>query len=134
MDFLKQLLPGGQQQQNAADGAGLLADWQAYSGQPGGDVESGGSAAASGGTAGSQIAKKAEEVGSSITGLFRTGYTAVTDGLGNIQQSTTGSLENTWVSASLPALTHARRHQPPAPACKPPQPPQLTSATPALCV
>jgi hypothetical protein len=92
MDFFKQLLPGGQQQQQNETG-GLLADWQAYSGQPG-DVEAGGGAAAAGG-AGSQIAKTAEDVGNSITGLLRTGYTAVTDGLGNIQQSTTGSLENT---------------------------------------
>lgn len=127
MDFFKQLLPGGQQQQNEAGGAGLLADWNAYSGQPG-DVESG----AASGTAGSQIAKTAEEVGSSITGLFRTGYTAVTDGLGNIQQSTTGSLENTWVCKL--SSTHACRQQP---ACKlPPSmaPPQLTSAPAALCM
>lgn len=65
----------------------MLADWQAYSGQPG-DVESGGAST----KAGSQIAKTAEEVGSSITGLLRTGYTAVSDGLGTIQNT---SLENT---------------------------------------
>lgn len=89
MDFFKQLLPGQQQQQDQG-GAGLLADWQAYSGQPG-DVESGGAA----GGAGSSIAKTAEEVGSSITGFFKTGYTAVSDGLGNIQASTSSTLETT---------------------------------------
>jgi hypothetical protein len=89
MDFFKQLLPG--QQQQGQEQGGLLADWQAYSGQPGGDLESGGAAA----KAGSQIAKTAEDVGSSITGLLRTGYTAVSDGLGNIQSTTSTSLENT---------------------------------------
>ncbi len=91
MDFLSKLLPGqpqagGDQQQQ---GGGLLADWQAYSG----DVESGGAPAArSPNTAGGQLAKTAEEVGSSITGFLRSGYTAVSDGIGNIQ---TPSLENT---------------------------------------
>lgn len=80
MDFFKQLLPGQQQQSQQQGDAGLLADWQAYSGQPG-DVESGGTAA----KAGSQIARTAEEVGSSITGFLRSGYTAVSDGLGNVQ-------------------------------------------------
>lgn len=91
MDLFKQfqqLLPGQQQAGDQQEG-GLLADWQAYSGQPGGDVESGGAAA----KAGSQIAKTAEEVGSSITGFLRTGYTTVSDGLGNLP--TTTSLENT---------------------------------------
>lgn len=94
MDFFKQLLPGGGQQQQTGE-TGLLADWQAYSG----DVESGGAASSGSAShasgpkaAGSQIAKAAEDVGSSITGLLRTGYSAVSDGLGNIQAP---SMENT---------------------------------------
>lgn len=102
MDFLKQLMPTGAAGQDAAgaaggqqNGAGLLADWQAYSG----DVEAGSSGAAGGaasspaGVAGAKIAKTAEEVGSSITSMFRSGYTAVSDGLGTLP--TTNPLENT---------------------------------------
>lgn len=88
MDFLTKLLPGQQQAQGGSEQGGLLADWQAYSGQPG-DVESGGAAST---TPGGQLAKTAEDVGSSITGFLRTGYTAVSDSIGNIQ---TPSLENT---------------------------------------
>eukprot|EP00882_Tetradesmus_deserticola_P018507 GHRQ01019877.1.p1 GENE.GHRQ01019877.1~~GHRQ01019877.1.p1 ORF type:complete len:176 (+),score=59.42 GHRQ01019877.1:175-702(+) len=88
MDLIKNLLPGGasQQQQAAADGPSLLADWASY--QQKSDVEAGVGTAA----AGAGISAKAEEVGSSITSFFRSGYTAVSDGVTNI--STTG-LENT---------------------------------------
>jgi hypothetical protein len=80
MDLLKNLLPGGgsQQQQAAADSPSLLADWTSYQQQT--DVEAGGSTAA----AGAGIAAKAEEVGSSITSFFRSGYAAVSDGVTSI--------------------------------------------------
>jgi hypothetical protein len=87
MDFLSKLLPGQPAGADQQQQGGLLADWQAYSGQPG-DVESGAAA----NTPANQLAKTAEDVGSSITGFLRTGYTAVSDGIGNIQ---TPSLENT---------------------------------------
>jgi hypothetical protein len=101
MDFLKLLMPGGTGGQGgggaAGGNSGLLADWQAYSG----DVEAGGGGTAAAGTSGTsssttavpgQLAKAAEDVGSSLSSFFRGGYAAVSDGLGNIQ---TPSLENT---------------------------------------
>uniref|UniRef100_A0A383VCL2 Vesicle transport protein n=1 Tax=Tetradesmus obliquus TaxID=3088 RepID=A0A383VCL2_TETOB len=89
MDLFKNLLPGGsQQQQAAADSPSLLADWTSYQQQS--DVEAGGSTAA----AGSGIAAKAEEVGSSITSFFRSGYAAVSDGVTTIG--------NTSLETSIP--------------------------------
>lgn len=74
--MLRKLLPGGgQQQTGTTDSPGLLADWNSYQQQS--DVELG--------TAGNAvIVTRAEDVGSTITSMFRTGYTAVSDGITTI--------------------------------------------------
>jgi hypothetical protein len=98
MDFLKQLLPAGAGGDARAAGSqqqgqgGLLADWQAYSG----DVEAGPGAGPGAGSSGAggtgSIARTAEQVGSSISSFFRSGYSSVSDGLSSIQAP---SLDNT---------------------------------------
>lgn len=88
MDTLRGLFGGGSAPAAGADSPGLLADWQSYSGQ---DVEAGG---APGAPAGGQLTQAAEDIGSSIGSFFRSGYSAVSDGLGNLQASTSSSLES----------------------------------------
>jgi len=88
MDALRNLFGGGnpqQEQQNAArENTSLLADWQSYSATS--DVEAGAAGAAAG--AREQLTKAAEDVGSSISSFFRSGYTTVSDGITNIQSTT----------------------------------------------
>lgn len=74
MQALRNLLPaavGGQQQQQQQESS-LLSDWQSYQHQT--DVEAGGAASVSG---------RAQELGGSILTFFRSGYTAVSDGISN---------------------------------------------------
>lgn len=77
--FFKAMLPG--QAPSSKPASSLLADWNAYTQQQG-DVEAG--------TA--SISRTAEDVGQSLLGMFRNGYSAVSDGISNVRAP---SLENT---------------------------------------
>lgn len=86
MQAIRNLLPaaaGGQPQQPGSQQSSLLADWQSYSHQS--DVEAGGMAGVSG---------RAQELGGSILTFFRSGYSAVSDGISNAQVPT---LESTGI-------------------------------------
>lgn len=90
MDVFKGIFGGRQQQ--SAESPGLLADWNSYQHQV--DVEAGGA-----GSVGSipasttgQLGRKAEDLGNSVSVFFRSGYTAVSDGITTIGST---SLENT---------------------------------------
>lgn len=89
MDAIKGFFGGGQSQQQQAESPGLLADWASYQQQA--DVEAGTAGTAPAAASG-QIGKRAEELGGSISSFFRSGYTAVSDGITTIGNT---SLENT---------------------------------------
>ncbi len=78
--------PQQPQAQNQKEGVGLLADWAAYSGGQGRDIEAG-TASTSGQQAGAagSLSKNVEDVGNSISSFFRQSVQTVSDGIGNVQ-------------------------------------------------
>jgi hypothetical protein len=81
-NFFKAMLPGQSPKQPPA--SSLLADWNTYQQQH--DLESGTGASTS------SIGQQAEEFGNNILSFFRSGYTAVSDGVSNVRAP---SLETT---------------------------------------